>query len=52
MIRRMKKMDYECRECGRILSDQEAEENNGMCNNCLISGNKEEEDYYNWLDYR
>ena len=55
MIYRQKKRDYECKVCGYILSDDEVDENNGLCNRCLIGGSKKEEveeDYDYWLDYK
>lgn len=35
---RLKKYDYECRVCGYILSDDERDYNNGICNCCLMDG--------------
>lgn len=52
MSSRPKKRDYECRVCGCILDDEEMEENNYICNICLISGEEEREDNYYWVDYR
>lgn len=52
MIYRPKKIDYECKICGYILSDEETYENNCICNNCLVHGNENEEDCYSWLDYK
>ena len=33
---KLKKNDYECRVCGYILSDEEKDYNNGVCNCCLM----------------
>lgn len=34
-----KKHDYECKVCGYILSDDERDYNNGICNCCLMENN-------------
>ena len=50
MANRPKKRDYECRACGCILDDEEMEENNYICNICLVSGEDRKEDYDSWVD--
>lgn len=51
MSERPKKRDYECRSCGYILEDEEIDENGGICNRCLISG-EDEGGRYDWEDYK
>lgn len=45
---KLKKNDYECRACGYILSDEEKDYNDGICNCCLMDSR--EEDYHNKYD--
>lgn len=54
MRNRQNKRDYECRVCGCILDDEEMEENNCICNICVVNGSKKEgeEDYNYWVDYK
>lgn len=52
MTKKPNKRDYECRICGCVLTDEEVEENNCVCNVCLIDNLECEEDYYSWEEYK
>lgn len=41
---KLKKNDYECKVCGYILSDDEKDYNDGVCNCCLM-GNSYDNKY-------